>query len=511
MGELPFLAGEQGRGPLLLLLFFVSVTILAIWGTWEGTLPASREAILALEAKQIWGSGDVVDRGPAGMVFENPPLTLWITGIFYSLLGTNIFTSRIAFVLFSLLTCFVVYLAGERIEELDSAVSDVGEDQDLSDGWKDKAHCMGLMTAAVFALTPLAGRFVPHLNAGVILSFFVALSLLGWLYLPAVRSGYILWMVGLAGGMASGGAAALLVIPASLISLSFDRTRRGLWTRWRFLFLTALAIVLGWVLVDYAPGGSWKLDGRPGLWALLYSLGDISVENLKNLAVHSFGFWIKTLPWSIPAAAAVFRMIVLEPTGRIDTRTSPLDKVLLIYMVVLLIPLAMVYQVDSGATLLVVPAAVLLSAREITRWLKNDLQRVWSFNRMTTAIFSLLVILLVITPMQFHRFEDDPIEEVARAANHILGRDETIGNYRQNHDIQEARLLFYGDRSLDHPVHEPSEVREKAEENPGKVFLAEADDLASLEQSEWLGGRLDIVYGTETLVLFRIPQEEGKY
>jgi hypothetical protein len=561
LGELPFLTGEQGRGPLLLLLFFVSVTIVALWGTWEGTLPANREAILAAEAKRVFEEGvlspenstggvlspesstegvtspedsiegvlspersaeDVLSPGSStegvpspgrsaeGMIFGNPPLTLWITGIFYMLLGNNIFAARLTFVLFSLLTCFAVYLAGERIEDLDGAVSNTGDDNQSSDGWKDKAHSMGLMTAAVFAATPLVGRFAPHLNPGILLSFFVTLSILGWLYLPSVKVGYLIWVVGLIGGMASGGSVALLVIPASLLSLAVDRFRRGLWKQWWFIVLTALSVVVGWVVVEYAPAGSWKVSGKPGVWEFIYSLGSISVKNIRELAIHTGRFWIKSLPWSIPALVAAFRIIVLERTGRVNVRTSFFDQALFIFIIIIFLPVAMVRSVNSGATLAAAPIAALFSAREITRWLKNDLERVWSFNRVVTAIFSLLVILLLITPMQLHRFERDDIAEIGRAARGIVSEEQSIGNYRQDRNIQSARLFFYGDRTLDRPVKSPEELKKVAAEEKDKIFLAFVNDVSNLKRDEWFNQRLEIVYGTESLVLFRITEEASK-
>ncbi|MBN1164832.1 MAG: hypothetical protein JXB45_09660, partial [Candidatus Krumholzibacteriota bacterium] len=59
MAELPFLAGEHGRGPFLVVLFFLSVMVITLWGAWEGSLPQTEEIITAEIARETAAGGEV--------------------------------------------------------------------------------------------------------------------------------------------------------------------------------------------------------------------------------------------------------------------------------------------------------------------------------------------------------------------------------------------------------------------------------------------------------------------
>ena len=78
MSELPFLAGEQGRGSFLVLLFLVSAAVVTGWGIWEGTLPHSEEAIYAETARESAVEGGVWSLRFDGLpVSDMPPIPIW--------------------------------------------------------------------------------------------------------------------------------------------------------------------------------------------------------------------------------------------------------------------------------------------------------------------------------------------------------------------------------------------------------------------------------------------------
>ncbi len=114
MAELPFLAAEEGRGHVLALLFFFAVFLVAAWGSWQGTLPASDEAVLAQTANEIGSIGRALPLRFDGVpVHDTPPFAPWLMAVFYSRFGVNEFAARFAFVLLSIAAIYVTYLRGK--------------------------------------------------------------------------------------------------------------------------------------------------------------------------------------------------------------------------------------------------------------------------------------------------------------------------------------------------------------------------------------------------------------
>ncbi|MCK4236406.1 MAG: glycosyltransferase family 39 protein, partial [Candidatus Krumholzibacteria bacterium] len=165
MSELPFLTGEQGRGPLLVTLFFISAALVTVWGIWGGTLPASDEAVLAESAREILVEDEVwmmhFDGKP---IYDTPPLALWLMAFTMRIFGTGELGACLPFVIFSVLTFYLVFLAGG-----------VKAGEGPSRQWITRPRAVGFLSAIILAASPLFGKFAPHIVLDVPFAFFVML------------------------------------------------------------------------------------------------------------------------------------------------------------------------------------------------------------------------------------------------------------------------------------------------------------------------------------------------
>ncbi|HUV37015.1 MAG TPA: glycosyltransferase family 39 protein [Patescibacteria group bacterium] len=508
MSELPFLAGEQGRGSFLVLLFFVSAAAVTGWGIWEGTLPHSEEAVYAEMARETASGGPAwtlhFDGEP---VHDVPPLPIWSTALCIRLFGTNEFAAHIGFVLFAVLAYWIVYLAGMRTEMWGSGGA----------GAMHSGSAIGLLAAIILASSPLFAKYAPHLSLNVPFAFFVAIALLGWWYLPVRRAGLAFWAIGVVGGILSAGAAGALVVPASLVSLVSDRARRGTWRDAGFLVVTAVALILGGIWPVRAAMHAEGAFHTSPLWGAIFGFTDPSGRVAIDLLHALKDLFIGSFPWSIPAVIAVVRTVFVR-NSRHRYGFTAADDSLVVFSAVLLVPIVFSRPANPSAYLPLLPLASILSAREIARWVipsnrapasaRSDdareftASRIWSSNQILVALFCLLMLLLAATPLRLHRVSTDPIKEIATMAGSLVPEGERLGNYLQNGRVQTARLLFYGGRPLGPALADPEGVAAQIRKEPGTVFFATAGDLNALEESGAVSAGLRVLYRAGDLVLF---------
>ena len=506
MKELPFLTGAQGKGPLLVLLFFISATVVTVWGTWEGTLPATEESVLAEMAREILVTGDGwtmhFDFEPVNDV---SPLPLWFMAACYRALGTNEFSARLPFVLFAVLTFFLTYMIGMECSASDRR----------SEGWINRSRAIGLLSAIILASSPFFGRFAPHIFPAVPHAFFSALALLGLLSLPGRRSGYILWAIGLTGAIFLSGASGVAIVAGALVVCLADRGRRCVVRNGWFLLATVVALAAGgaWLISSAPPGGGGFYDNQ--LWAGFAGIARPQQGVLKAIYGQIRNVWLLNLPWSVIAAFAFLQALLIHGKEAAARGIEAIDRSLALFIAVVFAVLAFSSPGKNEQLITLLPAAAVLSAREITRWmrgksLERTVSRLWSFNQAMVSLFCLLMLLLLATPLRLHRVDVDPIKEVAMMANQHAGEGESVGNYNQPYRIQGARMLFYGGRSLDRPLGEPDLIAGTFERDPGKIFLSTFEDFRSLHKSEEIDGGLHMIYRAGSLVLFSAGRGQEK-
>jgi 4-amino-4-deoxy-L-arabinose transferase-like glycosyltransferase len=514
LAELPFFTAEQGRGQLLALLFFVSASVVTVWGTWQGALPPSDEAVIAETAREIVATGDAVTMHFDGApVHDTPPLAPWLMSFFYRLFGVNEFAARFAFVLLSIATLYVLYHAG-RIASLDWGAASPGRPPaaDAERGprthWGTLSTAVGLFSAVILAASPLFGKFAPHVTLGIPFTFCTSAALLAWLQLPSRRVGLVLWCAAIAGCMLSSGAGAFLVIIGALLAGLVGTARRALWRTPGFIIATLIGVAIGglWLFPDTARSGRGLLDNA--LWSPLARIIRPSALT-PALMLDSFkNVWLRNLPWSVPATVAVARIIFIRGSRRCDSFVDDVDGALLVFMAVLFFPLSLGGAGTLSVFLPVLPFAAIISAREIARWLmrpgKDLTKRVWTVNHVMTALFCLLMLLVVTTPVTIRRTANDPIKDVAKMAARLTSERSRIGNFRQPYREQCARMLFYGGRSLEEARERPGEVAAALREDPRMVFLCSAQDIEALRAAEDFPFRIKLLYGAGDLVLFGV-------
>ena len=495
--ELPFMTGARGRGPFLVILFFVSVTVVTIWGTWEGTLPASEEAVLAETAREILVTGDGwtmhFDGEP---VRDVSPLPLWFMASCYRFFGTNEFAARLPFVLFAVLTYFITYIIG--------ILSETPCDSDS--GWINRARSIGLLSAIMLAASPIFGRAATHVSFSMPNAFFAALVLLGWLSLFECRSGLLLWGLGVAGAIFVAGADGVAIAVSAVIAWAVAGRSRSFGRGW-FLFVSAIGLALGgaWLFLN-APPSEGHFFTNP-LWSAFAGFVRPLPGAVSGLPGQIKDVWIGNLPWSIVAAAAFIRVIFFRSK---DKGVQPVDSMLALFAVILFFLLAFTGPGKTDRLLVILPAVAVLSARELSRWImgywNGSLERLWSFNQAMVSLFCLLMLLLLATPLRLHKADVDPIRDVAVMAKQLSPGDGRIGNFRQPYRTQGARLLFYGGKSLEEPLYEPEEVVVALERDPTSIFISSPEDFALLRSPEYTGHELRILYRAGPLLLFGAKQ-----
>jgi 4-amino-4-deoxy-L-arabinose transferase-like glycosyltransferase len=512
LAELPFFTGEEGRGHLLALLFFLSASVVTIWGTWQGALPASDEAILAQTAREVLTTPGVrtlhFDGNP---VYDTPPLAPWLMSFFFLVFGVNVFAARFAFVLLSIGTLYSVYLAGRMAtQDWEEAAE---EPCGIPSGsvphrahWGSLPTAVGFLSAIVLASSPLFGRFSPHITLGLPFAFFAALALLGWLQLPARRFGNVLWGAGVAGSFLSAGGSAFLLVIGCILASLVERSHRRLWRSPAFIVATLAGVGIGmlWLIPVTAASGRGFFTNP--LWSPIAGIirppagaAALVWDSLKST-------WFVSLPWAIPATVAAGRIIFSSARRRRAGLVSDIDDALLIFAVVIFLPLSISGTGPVSRFLVVMPFIAVLSTREVVRWMrragKRLTKRVWTANHVMTALFCLLMLLVVATPLRLRRASSDTMKNVARMAERLTSEGTRIGNYRQPYHEQCAQMLFYGNRSLAKPFEDPGDVAAALRNDPRAIFLSSARDVEALRGSGEFPFDIRVLFGADDLVLF---------
>jgi 4-amino-4-deoxy-L-arabinose transferase-like glycosyltransferase len=496
--ELPFLTGAHGKGPFLVLLFFVSATVITVWGTWEGTLPASEEAVLAEMAREILTTGDGWTMHFDSMPVDDvSPLPLWFMAAFYRVIGQNEFSARLPFVLFAVLTFFVTYLMG----------MECGDSDRKSGDWINYSRAIGLLSAIILASSPLFGRYAPHIFPAVPHAFFTALALLGLLSLPERRSGSLLWAIGLSGAILVSGASAIAILAGALAVCLTDRGRRCVVRNGWFLLATVAALAAGgaWLISSAPPGAEGFYDNQ--LWSGLAGFVRPEQGAVTGLFGQAKDAWLLNLPWSIVVLVAVLQVLFSHGKRAADHGIEAIDRALAVFLVVAFAILAFTKPGKMEQMITLLPAAAVIAAREITRRirassLEKTVSRLWSFNQALVSLFCLLMLLLLATPLRLHKVDADPIKEIAVTARQYAAEGESIGNFNQPYRTQGARMLFYGGRSLDRPFSEADLVAGTFERDPGKIFLSTFEDFRALQETDVIDDMLHMIYRAGPLVLF---------
>jgi 4-amino-4-deoxy-L-arabinose transferase-like glycosyltransferase len=512
VAELPFFAGEEGRGHILALLFFLAVFLIAVWGSWQGSLPASEEAVLAQTANEIRTAGGALTlRFDGAPVHDTPPLGPWLMALSYVLFGVNEFAARFAFVLLSIAAVYVTYCAGRAASRdwdppTGACPPPEAGGECTCTHWGSLSTAAGFLSAVVLAASPIFGRFMPHITPGIPFAFFAALGLLGWFQLPRRRGGFVLWGAAIAGGVLSAGAGGFLLVLGALAASAVDRERRALWRAPGFVLATFAGVLIGgiWLVPETIRSGQSFFDNA--LWAPLARVVRPSAGAPSALLDSLTNVWLRNLPWSVPATVAAARVIFFRKGGGREAGASGVDAAVLVFAAALFIPLSIAGGDMSGSLLPVLPFVAVLSAREIARWLrrpgKSLAKRLWTLNHVATAVFCLLMLLVVTTPVSVRRTVNDPIRDVAKMAARIVPAGTRIGNFGQPYREQCARMLFYGGRSLERPLANAQDVAAALGENPRMIFLSSSLDVEMLRSSGAFPFEIRVLYGAGNLVLF---------
>ncbi len=498
MIELPFLAGERGRGPFLVVLFFISVMVITAWGIWEGTLPADEEALAAEAAKEVFETGNFLTMHfNSGALYNLPPLPAVFAAPFIKMLGTTEVAARLPFVLFSIVILFFVFVTGGAERDATTNPSD----------WITDRHAVGLLSGIILAASPIFAKYSPHITFNLPFTMFMTLSLMGWLLLPEKKLGMVLWAAGIAGGMLSAGIGGLFPLGAGIFSVLFDRGRRVLYKRIDFWLITLAAVAVGsvWVLPAILNSGN-DISAGSLVWFGLGNFPGFS-RSLGMLFKSAGKVWIGFLPWSIPATAAGIRILFWHRREEQYRDISGTDYSLLSFAIFFFVSIAVIEPSYPGGFLPVLPVVSILAAREMARWFRN-LEMLWSFNQTMVGILCFLMLLLFTTPLSLHRRETDSVELVAEAKAKTIEANRAVFSFKMDiNKYEKARFLFYGGWAPEGNYKEPQEIVQVVKKDPGRVFISSPVSLREFKDTE-LKDRIDIIYMAGDIVLFSFRCEK---
>ena len=305
------------------------------------------------------------------------------------------------------------------------------------------------------------------------------------------------WGAGVAAAVFAAGAPGLLLLPAGLLALAADRDRRRAFRRPAFLVATAAGI---------AAGAAWVVAtaDNPAVPALAGGL-----ETLRD----AWGAWTASLPWSILALLAAVRSVL---PGKAK-RTDGADRLLVVFAALLAVLFGLAGGSRAQRFLVVAPPAALMAAREAARLIAarggetEENERIWSLDRVLVMILCLLMMLIVLTPLDLHRRENDRIDEIAGMSARLLPPGGRLANFRQPGESTAARLLFYGGRSIDRrPVETPEELLQAMRDDDGRFWLATMRDMADLRRREGFPLPLEMVYRAGDWVIFAAESRDGR-
>lgn len=494
MAELPFLAGEQGRGPFLVLLFFIAVSVVTVWEAWEGTLPATEEAVVAEIAREVQAGGKIwpLTLG-GGEVRDLSPVAPWSMALFFRYFGANILSARLPFMIFSILTLLMTYIAGMRL----AGNSRGGK-------WIDSSHATGLLAAVILSLSAFFGKNAGNISQNVPFTFFFITALAGWLGLPEKRSGLFLWGAGIAGSVMSAGSGGLLLIPGCLLASLLDARRGALWRDGGFIAATISAAVAAAAWLAWISSGLTAGTASSRTWAMLYCFASPYGNPFTSLVFSVRKVWIYTLPWSVPATFMVKRAVF--PPWRRSVGAVGEVRGILSFALIIFAAAALARPFHSGVFLPVAAIMAIIAARGISIWMK-DANMVWTLNQALISLICLLMLLLAATPLRIHRRRIEPVEDLARMAGKIVPEGNRLGSFRYGNEAVSAQLLFYGGRALGARLEDPSDVEKTASLDPGLIILTTTGHFEALKESK-LRYRLNILYRVSDLLLINLNEDD---
>jgi len=188
----------------VLFLVAIGAILVVFWRLGEGSLVAfSDEGLYARIAREMAWTGDwLTPQWNYDVWFDKPPLTIWLTAVFFQLFGVSEFSIRATSAGFGAGTIIITYLIASNLY----------------------GRAVGVLSAAVLATS---WHFIWSARVGMMdmpLTFFTILSIYGYMSFDSsdYRRWYVIWLA--CGAAIMTKSAAALVIPGFImLALIMDR------------------------------------------------------------------------------------------------------------------------------------------------------------------------------------------------------------------------------------------------------------------------------------------------
>ncbi len=396
------------------------------------------DAFYAQKAKEVWQTGSWMTVHYAGRpAFENPPGYIWLAALSYKVFGTNDFGAIFPSALFGLLTMLLVYFFAKSLYGAGTA------------------PLAGFILSTTFFFI----KYARHAMIDVTLSFFVTLALMAaWSAARGDRRWFLLWGTAVAASVLLKSVLGFFPALITVLFLLMTGRRRILFDAW---FLAGSAIALGF-------GCSWYLHEY-------LTFGDAFTGVHFNWLIVQRGFGSDTAPWYGHFDYLTDIMTTYWPWlpalgwGLIrlwgDARRGDERAVLLLaWASSIVVVMSLMNMRSSWYIMPVYPAAAIVSARAIRRWLTGRFpaafmetlgQRALSAAAVTGVLTAVVVNAV---PVRLSSEREKDVREIAPVVTEYGRGGAMIVGYRFDYHSVNNALLFYSDFAAEPVYDDPDEL-----------------------------------------------------
>lgn len=326
-------------------LLLIAVNICAVFSL--PILPIDETRYLSV-AWEMWNEHSFLVPFLNGIAYAHkPPLLFWLMHAGWSVFGVNSVTPRLTILLFSLMSVVLVYLTSLRL-------------------WPSNKKA-ATFSSLLFASTFVWAAWSCVIMFDVVLTFWILLGTLGVLLAAdGRRSGWVLLIVGLAGGLLTKGPAVwVYLVPLSLVAPRWRTRSAGKWVGMvLFSIFIGLLIALLWVVPAVIAGGEEYRHAI--LW------GQTAKRMVSSFA-HRRPIW-----WYLPILPVLFLPWVLFRPIYASLRAQKSDSSVRFCLAWIALPF-LAFSLISGKQvhylIPLIPAGVLLAGHNLSKC-KDDTRRV---------------------------------------------------------------------------------------------------------------------------------------
>ena len=438
------------------------------------------DAYYAQKAKEIFFSDSLwVVTWREMLIFDNPPLPFWLTGLAYKVFGVSGYAAVFSSAIFGTLIVCLTYLLCNYL---------------YKDNWVS-------FLAAFVLIFP--GMFVDSARRGMLditLAFFVTAAMCCLIKGLENRRFYLLY--GLMAGLAVLTKSVLGFFPI-IIGVIFMFWYGGIKKIFDSYFImgAVLSILVGcsWFVVNWYMFGELFINGHfktshmtivqdDYLHNPMYLLGYVK-DMLKN-------YW----PWF---PVTVFGIFLFAKDGIKDK--NPHSMLLFLWIFIPFVIMSTSRNQTLRYLFMIFPAFGIITAHTLSRWLKDSQkERVLPW---IVGVVMATVLVINVTPLQTKvslNYSSAEVRDIAPFVHANTSKKQGFFYYKLSIWNPTQALMFYSDRYLESFTNESENLIKKMEENPETTWLAGVPEFKDLEKE--FPGKFYLIYANQKFAYFTLMQ-----